>query len=230
MPDSDVYDLEVEWEQRDGDGDDLLKKIPTELLEEGDVLYEQGNPPVEFCLVKLGKIEVAKYSPDADKTILGIFGPGEPVGALAVINEFPYPARCTALQDTIVYRISADLVGPLQDTFPAWFSECVGQTAGRMNELAARFQSMTTQDVEGRLSQQLYELAEKYGKDVEDGIRIETKMTRQMLADMVGCRVESAIRKLSQWEQEGMIRTEESMITITDAPRLHSMAEQRDTQ
>jgi CRP-like cAMP-binding protein len=223
MSNDDVYDLEVEWESREGDGSDLLEKIPTELLDEGDVLYEQGNSPVEFSLVKVGKIEVAKYSPDADKTILGIFGPGEPVGALAVINEFPYPARCTALQDTIVYRFSADLLEEVQQTFPAWFSECVGQTAGRMNNLADRFQSMTTKDVEGRLGQQLYQLVEKYGTEVEDGIKIDTKMTRQMLADMVGCRVESAIRKLSEWEQEGLIKTDQSIITVTDPPRLHSL-------
>lgn len=224
MAETDVYDLEVEWDERGGDGEELLEKIPTELLEEGDVLYEQGNTPVEFSLIKVGKLEVAKYSPDAEKTILGIFGPGEPVGALAVINEFPYPARVTALGDTIVYRFSADLLEDVQQKFPAWFSECIGQTAGRMNNLASRFQSMTTQDIEGRLSQQLYELAEKYGKDVEDGIKIDTKMTRQMLADMVGCRVESAIRKLSEWEQEGLITTDQSLITVTDPHRLHSLA------
>lgn len=225
MPEGDVYDLEVEWQSRAGDGEDLLEKIPTELLEEGEVLYEQGNPPVEFSLIKVGKLEVAKYSPDADKTILGIFGPGEPVGALAVINEFPYPARVTALQDTIVYRFSADLLPEIQEAFPAWFSECVGQTAGRMNNLASRFQSMTTRDVEGRLSQQLYQLAERYGEEVENGVRINTKITRQMLADMVGCRVESAIRKLSEWEQDGLIKTEQSIITIVDPHRLHSLAQ-----
>lgn len=226
MPESDVYDLEVEWDKRDGDGGDLLEKIPTELLEEGETLYEQGGKPVEFSLVKLGRIEVAKYSPDADKTILGIFGPGEPIGALAVINDFEYPARCTALEDTIVYRFSADLIEEIQTTFPAWFSECIGQTAGRMNDLASRFQSMTTRDVKGRLAKQLCELADRDGTRTDDGIRIETKMTRQMLADMVGCRVESAIRTLSQWEQDGIIRTSESMITMLDPAALRSFAEE----
>ncbi|MFB6346209.1 MAG: Crp/Fnr family transcriptional regulator [bacterium] len=224
MSERELYDLEVEWEQREGNKEELLEKIPTELLEEGDVLYEQGNPPVEFSLVKVGKVEVAKYSAEADKTILGIFGPGEPIGALAVINEFPYPARVTALQDTIVYRISGDLVEQLQEEFPAWFSECIGQTAGRMNNLASRFQSMTTQDIGGRLSKQLCDLIEQYGQEVEDGIKIDTKITRQMLADMVGCRVESAIRKLSEWEQKGLISTDESFITITDPHRLSSIA------
>ena len=219
-----LYDLSVEWDAWDGDGGELLESIPTELLDEGEILYEQGGTPVEFSLIKTGKMEVAKYSPNADKTIIGIFGSGEPVGALAVINNFKYPARVTALQDTIVYRISGDLVERIQQTFPGWFSECIGQTAVRMNDLADRFQSMTTKNVAGRLSQQLLQFAEKYGEQTEEGIKINTKLTRQMLADLVGCRVESAIRQLSQWEQKGIIRTDQSVITITNPPQFRTLA------
>jgi CRP-like cAMP-binding protein len=45
-----------------------------------------------------------------------------------------------------------------------------------------------------------------------------------MLADMIGCRVESAIRQMSKWEKKGIISTDESRITIRKPERLFSLA------
>ncbi|MFB6345215.1 MAG: Crp/Fnr family transcriptional regulator [bacterium] len=229
MGKTDIYDLSVEWDKRDEGSDELLDAVPTELIEEGDVLYQQGNKPVEFSLVRHGKVEVAKQAPDGSKSILEILGPGEPVGAMAVINNFPYPATVKALQDTIVYRFSADLVEDIQQQAPIWWSDCLGTAAERITDLADRLESINTQDIAQRLSAQLCDLAEDYGKR-NDGIKIDTKLTRQMLADMIGCRVESAIRKMSEWEKKGIIQTEESFITLKKPQKLYSLADRSPPQ
>jgi CRP-like cAMP-binding protein len=45
-----------------------------------------------------------------------------------------------------------------------------------------------------------------------------------MLADMIGCRIESAIRQMSQWEKDRGISTDESRITILRPDKLYSLA------
>lgn len=217
-----VYDLSVDWETREEGSEELLEAIPTELIGKKEELYRQGDPPVEFSVIKLGSMQVSKQSPDGSHTLLEIPGPGEPVGAMAVMNQFPYPATVVALKDTIVYRFSADLVPRIQSEAPRWFSEKLGEAARRIVDLADRLQSMTTRDVKSRLAEQLCQLADKYGEQTEQGLRIDTRVTRQMLADMVGCRVESAIRQLSHWEQKGIIKTDDSHITICNIPHLSS--------
>lgn len=37
---------------------------------------------------------------------------------------------------------------------------------------------------------------------------------------MVGCTVQTAIRILSRWQREGLIKTQEGVITILDRPEL----------
>jgi CRP-like cAMP-binding protein len=224
MAETDIYDLSVQWESRDEGNEDLLEAIPTELVQEGEILYQQGRSPVEFSVIRHGKMEVSKQAEDGSRSILEILGPGEPVGAMAVINNFAYPASVKALEDTIVYRISADLLPELQEAAPGWWSDCLSTAANRITDLADRLESINTRDIEERLSRQLCTLTEEHGERVDDGILIRTKITRQMLADMIGCRVESAIRQMSQWEKAGVIETNESKITVKKPEKLYSLA------
>jgi CRP/FNR family transcriptional regulator len=224
MGETDIFDLSVAWERHDEGNPDLLDAIPTELIDEGDALYNQGNAPVEFSLIRHGKMEVAKQAPDGSRSILAILGPGEPVGLMAVINGFDYPATVKALEDTIVYRITADLVPELEEAAPRWWSECIGGAARRISDLADRLESINTEEIAQRLSKQICKLAEEHGTTENGHLRIDMKLTRQMLADMIGCRVESAIRTMSQWEKKGIIRTEESLVTIRQPGKLYSLA------
>lgn len=221
----DLYDLSVEWDTRDEGSEELLERIPTERVAAEELLYRQGDAPVEFSVVKLGTVEVAKRAEGGEKSILKILGPGEPVGAMAVVNNFPYPANVKALKDTIVYRFSADLLPDVRERCPTWFSDVLAGAARRITDLADRLESINTRDVAGRLARELLQLADKHGVNEDGGLRIDTRVTRQMLADMVGCRVESAIRQMSQWEQAGHIRTDESIITIRDPGWLRARAE-----
>lgn len=221
----DLYDLEVELESRDEDHEEIIDSIPTEYVASGETLYRQGDRPVEFSVVRFGKLEVAKHDPEGSKSILGIFTAGEPVGLLAVVNGFPYPATVQALENTVVYRVSADLIPLLRDRAPQWFADCLSRPADRFTDLAERFQSLSTQGLDSRLAAELCRLAEKFGKQDSGHVLIDTRMTRQSLSDIVGCRVESAIRVLSEWEQEGLIRTEESRITLLEPERIHSLAQ-----
>lgn len=221
-------DLEIEWEPLDDEKKKLLNRIPTDLLEEGEVLYRQGNHSGEFSVVKLGRLEVAKHAKSGEKTILGMFGPGQPVGAMAVLKEIPYPATVRATKDTIVYRFDAELLPEIKGIVPGWFSETLGKTADRFADIADRFESSATRSLEGRLARQLWRLAEEHGKEVDGDLLIDTRVTRQMLADMVGCRVESAIRRISRWEKEGLLETRDSRITLLDPYRIRSMAESDD--
>lgn len=220
-----LYDLSVEWESRGEGSEELLNAVPTDRVRAEETLYRQGDAAVEFSIIKLGTVEVARQSEDGSKSILKILGPGEPVGAMAVLNDFPYPANVKALDETVVYRFSADILPEIQNQCPRWFSDVLAGAAQRITDLADRLESLNTRNVAGRLARELLQLADKHGVEENGSLRIDTRVTRQMLADMVGCRVESAIRTMSKWEQKGHIQTDESVITIRNPDWLRSRAE-----
>lgn len=217
-----LYDLEIDWEQRGEGSEDLLDEVPTRFLEAGEILFHQGGDPEAFAVIRLGEVEVAKQNEDGSQSLLKILGPGEPVGLLAVVNEFPYPPNVRASTDVIYYHFTADQIEALQREAPGWMSDLVQQASSRVRDLADRLGSVSSRDVEGRLSRELWRLASEYGEEDEEGIVIDTRLTRQMLADMVGCTVESAIRQLSQWEKDGVISTQSARITLLEPERIRS--------
>ena len=48
-----------------------------------------------------GRVKVFKTTPRGTDVILEMFGPGDPVGAVAVYESRPYPASAIALEPTV---------------------------------------------------------------------------------------------------------------------------------
>lgn len=63
-------------------------------------------------------------------------------------------------------------------------------------------------------------LADKTGIPGDGGTRLGLQLTRQDIADIVGCTLETAIRILSRWQKEGLIKTQEGVITILNRQEL----------
>ncbi len=72
--------------------------------------------------------------------------------------------------------------------------------------------------METRVARLLFKLADKTGVPGNDGTRLGLQLARQDIADMVDCTLEAAIRILSRWEKEGLIKTKEGVIAILNRP------------
>lgn len=66
-------------------------------------------------------------------------------------------------------------------------------------------------------------LCEKHGSVVNEGIRINLRLTRQDITDVVGTTVETAIRVMSRFKKQGILTTESKHIIITDRKKLQEM-------
>jgi len=69
-------------------------------------------------------------------------------------------------------------------------------------------------DVYGRVAKKLLELADAHGAKVEDGVRIEVRMTQQELASMVGASRESVNKVMGYFTDKQYISTDKQRITI----------------
>ncbi len=62
------------------------------------------------------------------------------------------------------------------------------------------------------------------GEAGEGGVRIPLALSRQELADLLGTTIETAIRIMSRWGKEGLVRTEKDGFTILDREALEMLA------
>jgi CBS domain-containing protein len=81
----------------------------TEASPRGTTIFSQGAGPVEYLrMVRDGLVEVRH-----DGRILDLLGPGELFGQASMISGLPTGFEARAGQDTVCYRIPADVVRPL---------------------------------------------------------------------------------------------------------------------
>jgi Predicted signal-transduction protein containing cAMP-binding and CBS domains len=75
----------------------------------GAVILEQGTAPVEHVrVVRSGGVEIAH-----DGRVLDLLGPGELFGHAAMLSGLPTGFAAVAAEETLCYRIPAEVVRPL---------------------------------------------------------------------------------------------------------------------
>jgi CBS domain-containing protein len=81
----------------------------TEVSPRGTTIFSQGAGPVEnLRMVRSGSVEVL-----LDGRVLDLLGPGELFGQASMISGLPTGFEARAGEDTVCYRIPADVVRPL---------------------------------------------------------------------------------------------------------------------
>jgi len=81
----------------------------TEVCPRGKTIFSQGAGPVEYMwMVRSGSVEVIH-----DGRVLDLLGPGELFGHASMISGLPTGFEARAAEDTVCYRIPAEVMRPL---------------------------------------------------------------------------------------------------------------------
>ncbi len=109
--------------------------------------------------------------------------------------------------------------------FPPMPLQIIELLRKRLGEAHQVIRGLAAERVEARVARLLFKLADKTGVPGEGGVRLGLQLTRQDIADMVGCTLETAIRILSRWQKDRLIKTQEGMITILNRRELGRLVE-----
>lgn len=190
--------------------------------EKGDVLFEEGSPALFIQFVFVGRVKIVKAAPDRD-LILEILGPGEPVGAVAVFEQRPYPASAIALEPSGTISIPEREFFRLAEKRPEITRRLLAGLTMRLMALNRRLAD-TTGSVEYRAARLFSTLAERTGRKQADGIFVPIHLSRQDIADLAGTTIETAIRIMSRWQKEGLVETEKDGFLIRQIAALRELA------
>jgi CRP/FNR family transcriptional regulator len=169
-------------------------------------------------------VKVSKMTARGTDVILEIFGPGDPVGAVAVYESRAYPATATALEPTTCLLIPRQAFFSLLESYPTMVRGLLVGLTHRLVELTNRLTELSGGRVEARLARFLLKLADDMGQRATDGVFIPLALSRQEIADMIGTTIETSIRIMSRWSKEGVVRTEKNGFTLLDRAALETVA------
>jgi CRP-like cAMP-binding protein len=192
-------------------------------FEKGDLIFEQDSPS-EFYAITAGRVKIFKMMPNGKDVILEVFGPGDPLGAVAAYMDRPFPASATALETTTCVIIPRPAFFRLLETNPSLVRGLLLGLTTRLVELTNRLAELTGGRIEPRFARLFVKLGDEMGRPERGGTFIPLALSRQELADMTGTTIETCIRIMSRWNKDDIVRTEKDGFVVLDAPELARLA------
>ena len=191
-------------------------------FDKGAALFSEGDSSDFLYTVVTGRVKVFKVTARGTDVILEIFGPGDPVGAVAVYESRPYPASAVALEPTTCVLVPRQAFFSLLETYPTMVRGLLVGLTHRLAELTTRLTELSGGRVEERLARFFLKLADSMGQPGPDGTHIPLALSRQELADMIGTTIETSIRIMSRWGKQGIVRTEKDGFVLIDRGALEA--------
>jgi CRP-like cAMP-binding protein len=190
----------------------------------GDVIFEQDSPSDAFYAIASGRVKIFKMMPNGKDVILEVFGPGDPLGALAVYMDRPFPASAAALEDTVCVVIPRAAFFRLLETQPSLVRGLLVGLTVRLVELANRLAELSGGRIEPRFARLFLKLASQMGRPERGGTFVPLALSRQELADLSGTTIETCIRIMSRWNKDGVVLTEKDGFVVLDRGELERIA------
>jgi CRP-like cAMP-binding protein len=186
------------------------------LVQDENIFWE-GEQSDWFYIISQGKVKIFKSASQGKEITLSFFGPGEIFGEVAVLENKPYPASAQAITATRLIGIKKADFWEYMLKHPPIALKIISVLSSRLREAQSRLRDMAGERVEQRLARILLMLSAKLGSTLP--------FTRQELSDMAGTTTETTIRVLSQWKEQGVIRSVRGKIIIIDDNKLKELGE-----
>lgn len=206
------------------DRDRLAAVSRVQPFAKGERIFNAGDPSDFFYLVVSGVVKVFRPTVGGHDVILEMFGAGGPLGAVAMFQSKPFPASASAMEDTECLVIPRPDFFRLLEAEPALVRGLLGSLSLRLVQLTNRLEELSGGRIDARFARLFLKLADQMGVPSPDGVSIPLALSRQELADLLGTTIETAIRTMSRWNKEDVLRTEKNGFVIVNRSALEAAA------
>jgi CRP-like cAMP-binding protein len=190
----------------------------------GTRVIVQGEPEADRLFVILtGSVHIQRDTAGGRTVTLGLRGPGEHFGEMALLDDGPRMADAVTAGPCELLVLSRSAFRECVRTSPEMGLALTACLSRRLREAADLLESRHELDVTGRLAERVLEMARVEGERQPDGtVRLPTRWTHQQLAEMIGTTRESVTRALDDLRAIKALRTESrpTAIVILDERRL----------
>ena len=183
-------------------------------------IYLPGDPSDIVYLLKKGRVKISKVSEEGKEATLTILEPGEIFGELEVLQAVPRESMVQALEPVMVCEIRRQDFDRYLKQCPDVGGKVLKLFGGRLRQIESRVSDLVFKSAPARLARMLLELSHSMGISENGSIRLQTRLTHQNLASLIGTSRETVSTLMSQFVNHGLIAQDNRYILILDEDRL----------
>ena len=192
----------------------LIRVAQEQRYEKGATIFREGQPSDAVWVVKTGRIHLMRFLAEGKVSTTCVMKDGEMFCCLPALDRKAYPADAVAAVDSVVIRIPAEAFHQAMSRSPAFTHQILCLFCDRLRQVEEK-SCMVYEPAEQRLVQVLLGLAKKFGPTIP--------LTRQELAEIAGTTHETAIRTLSRFGKQGLIRSSRGKTILLQPEQLHAL-------
>ncbi|WCL48858.1 Crp/Fnr family transcriptional regulator [Leptospira sp. GIMC2001] len=194
-------------------------------FQKGEYLFHTGDRASGFFFIRTGSVRNFKVSTSGKEQTFQILGPGDWVGFRDSMSGEIFNHSAICLEETSACFISRELADLLIQDDAKFQTEVFVQMAKEWRASEEQCVSLGTKQVHSKLAELLITLKTAAG----DGNEIELKMTRDVLASIIGTTTETLVRALTDFKNRNIIQVEKNKLIFQDMKTLHTMSEMEQT-
>lgn len=200
----------------------LAEVLPVD--KEGRILEEGDASEHLFVLIK-GVVGVFYSSVDGVDVLVKIFGAPAVFGEMELIFGQPRQEYVECFEPCLVARLPAKDFMAFMKNDPEACYVMLKDVASRLAIAAYNERALAFLDANTRLAGLFLSFLEAYGKETDDGVTLQIKLTYEMLARCLGVTVRSIDRAMTEWAKEGWMTKNRGFYTFHDVEKLEEKAD-----
>jgi len=206
------------------DLDRILALARPKRLDAEQVLFSRGDVAESVYAIVSGRIHVVSTSEEGKEVVLRILRAGDVFGELGLLHGGHRTATVIAAEPCELLSIGRRDFLSLLESDARFSIQLLTVLAERIGDLTDQLSDFVFHGLPVRLAKRLIELAETYGRETKEGLRIEAKLSQQDLANLVGTSRESVNKQLRAWEDDGWVRLDHGEVIVVRRDELQELA------
>ena len=183
----------------------------------GKIFYQPEDTSEVLFILKKGRVQLYRISPDGKKLVVATIGAGTIFGEMAIMGQQMHNTFAEATEDCLLCVMSRHDVERLILSKPSVAIRIMDVMANRLREAEARMEDMAFKSIPARLAVLLLRLREDQGDKIYG-------YSHQDLAEAVGTYRETTTQILNKFKTDGLIGIGRKRIDIFNPKGLELVA------
>ena len=199
---------------------EMDRQITMSTCEPGKIFYMPEDSGEVLFLLKKGRVQLYRISPNGKKLVVATLGPGTIFGEMSLVGQGMHNTFAESIDECLLCVMSRADVERLMREKPKVAFRFVESLGDRVTQLESRLEEIAFKSIPARLASLLLRLADEQG----DGTIVKG-YTHQDLGEMLGTYRETITQTLNDFKGDGLVEISRKQVAILDRNRLEILAE-----